>query len=45
LITREEDAQNEAVAHAMRLLLAARTRVLSLAEQRVPHHSIAFASS
>ncbi|KAJ6494657.1 hypothetical protein C8R47DRAFT_974192 [Mycena vitilis] len=34
LITREEDAQNEAIAHAMRLLLAARTRVLSLAEQR-----------
>ncbi|KAJ6577226.1 hypothetical protein B0H19DRAFT_1118744 [Mycena capillaripes] len=34
LITREEDAQNEAVAHAMRLILAARTRVLSLAEQR-----------
>ncbi|KAJ7158915.1 hypothetical protein C8R46DRAFT_1110759 [Mycena filopes] len=34
LITREQDAQNEAVAHAMRLLLTARTRVLSLAEQR-----------
>ncbi|KAJ7773073.1 hypothetical protein B0H16DRAFT_1713979 [Mycena metata] len=34
LITREQDAQNEAVAHAMRLLLTARSRVLSLAEQR-----------
>ncbi|KAJ7903704.1 hypothetical protein B0H14DRAFT_2666041 [Mycena olivaceomarginata] len=34
LITPEEDAQNEVVAHAMRLLLAARSRVLSLAEQR-----------
>ncbi|KAF8207578.1 hypothetical protein K438DRAFT_1931009 [Mycena galopus ATCC 62051] len=34
LITPEDDAQNEAVAHAMRLLLAARSRVLSLAEQR-----------
>ncbi|KAJ7274549.1 hypothetical protein B0H12DRAFT_1089181 [Mycena haematopus] len=33
-ITSEEDAQNELVAHAMRLLLAARSRVLSLAEQR-----------
>ncbi|KAJ6513408.1 hypothetical protein C8R45DRAFT_963582 [Mycena sanguinolenta] len=34
LISPEEDAQNELVAHAMRLLLAARSRVLSLAEQR-----------
>ncbi|KAJ7085153.1 hypothetical protein B0H15DRAFT_378887 [Mycena belliarum] len=34
LVTREEDARNEAIAHAMRLLLAARVRVLSLAEQR-----------
>ncbi|KAF7330429.1 hypothetical protein MVEN_02481700 [Mycena venus] len=40
LITPEEDAQNEAVAYSMRLLLAARSRVLSLAEQRV--HSIYF---
>ncbi|KAF7375028.1 hypothetical protein MSAN_00388900 [Mycena sanguinolenta] len=34
LVNPEEDAQNELVAHAMRLLLAARSRVLSLAEQR-----------
>ncbi|KAK7032990.1 hypothetical protein R3P38DRAFT_3264955 [Favolaschia claudopus] len=33
-VTSEEDAQNEAVARAMHLLLAARSRVLSLAEQR-----------
>ncbi|KAJ7203262.1 hypothetical protein GGX14DRAFT_369539 [Mycena pura] len=30
----EDDELNEAVAHAMRLLLAARTRVLTLSEQR-----------
>ncbi|KAJ7639901.1 hypothetical protein B0H17DRAFT_1216761 [Mycena rosella] len=34
IFTKEEDERNEAIAHAMRLLLSARTRVLSLAEQR-----------
>ncbi|KAJ7455020.1 hypothetical protein B0H11DRAFT_2068779 [Mycena galericulata] len=34
IVTAEEDARNAAIAHAMRLLLAARARVLSLAEQR-----------
>ncbi|KAJ7096856.1 hypothetical protein C8R44DRAFT_812349 [Mycena epipterygia] len=34
IITPEEDERNEAIAHAMHLLLAARTRVLSLSEQR-----------
>ena len=33
--TVEEDRQNEKVVHGMKLLLAARERVLSLSEQRV----------
>ncbi|KAJ7439276.1 hypothetical protein B0H11DRAFT_1828869 [Mycena galericulata] len=34
IITQEEDERNEAIEHAMRLLVVARTRVLSLSEQR-----------
>jgi hypothetical protein len=34
-ITFEEDRKNERLVHAMKLLLAARERVLSLSEQRV----------
>lgn len=34
-ITFEEDKKNERLIHAMKLLLAARERVLSLSEQRV----------
>ena len=33
--TAEDERQNEKVAHGMKLLLAARERVLTLAEQRV----------
>ena|SRR5260370_36418615 len=34
-VTFEEDRKNERLIHAMRVLLAARERVLSLSEQRV----------
>jgi hypothetical protein len=34
-VTAEDDGTNENVAHAMKLLLAARERVLTLSEQRV----------
>jgi hypothetical protein len=34
-VTPEEDARNETIAKAMKLLLAARERVLTLSEQRV----------
>ncbi|KAK0200549.1 hypothetical protein DFS33DRAFT_1362445 [Desarmillaria ectypa] len=46
VITAEEDAANESIAHAMKLLLDARERVLTLSEQRAVTPSIrALASS
>lgn len=41
-ITSEEDRRNERVVQGMRLLLAARERVLTLSEQRVSHPPLNF---
>lgn len=37
LVTPEQDAENESIAYAMKLLLAARERVLTISEQRVSY--------
>ena len=45
LVTTEEDVQNENIAHAMKLLLAARERVLTLSEQRVSPLSYSYTNA